>query len=110
MTARKGNMHRGPSWTRAEAIRDLARPSGPPVHAVGFFLRRPSILTETVICFGPLDRVGVGADAKKGNHWPRRMGYHRSIGICADRARAACTATPTTHSHGRYQEAFGRRW
>jgi len=31
----------------------------------------------------PLDRVGVGVDAKKGNHWPRRMGYHRSIGNCA---------------------------
>src|SRR5260370_691466 len=69
----------------------------------GFFFRLNSYM------LWPLDRVGVGADAKKGNHWPRRMGYHRSIGNCADRARAASTATPTAHSYGRYQEAFGRR-
>ena len=50
-----------------------------------------------------------GGDAKKGNHGPRRTGYHGSIGNGANRARAASTATPTTHSHGRYQEAFGRR-
>src|SRR5258705_8694840 len=54
-----------------------------------------------------LDHAGVWADAKKGNHWPRRMGYHGSVGNGAGRARAASTATPAAHSHGRYQEAFG---
>ena len=57
----------------------------------------------------PLDRVGVGADAKKGNHWPRRLGGHGSIGNRANCVRATSTATPTAHSYGRYQEAFGRR-
>ena len=55
----------------------------------------------------PLDRVGVGVDAKKGNHGPRRMGDHGSIGNGANRARAASTEAPTAHPNGRYQEAFG---
>jgi hypothetical protein len=33
-----------------------------------------------------LDHAGVWADAKKGNHWPRRMGYHGSVGNGAGRA------------------------
>src|SRR5712664_2020179 len=49
------------------------------------------------------------ADAKKGNHGPRRMGCDGSIGNGAGGAGAASGETPTAHSHGRYQEAAGRR-
>ena len=48
-------------------------------------------------------------DARKGSHGARRMGYHGGLGNGANRARAASTAKSTTHSHGRYQEAFGAR-
>src|SRR5258705_7914502 len=57
----------------------------------------------------PLDRVGVGVDAKKGNHRPRRMGHDGSLGNCTSRARAASPEAPTAHSNGRYQETFGCR-
>ncbi len=57
----------------------------------------------------PLDRVGVGVDAKKGNHRPRRMGHDGSLGNCTSRARAASPEAPTAYSNGRYQETFGCR-
>ena len=45
-------------------------------------------------------------DAKKGNHRPRRMGHHGSLGNGTSRARAASTEAPTAHPNGRYQNAF----
>src|ERR1035438_7926358 len=55
-----------------------------------------------------LGRLGV-LNAKKRNHGPRRMGCHGSVGNGANCASAASTETPTAHSYGRNQEAFGRR-
>src|SRR5258705_8143948 len=52
--------------------------------------------------FTGLTRALGWADAKKGNHWPRRMGCHGSVGNGAGRARAASTATPTARPYGRY--------
>src|SRR5450631_3331051 len=46
-----------------------------------------------------------GLHAKKGNHGPRRMGHHGSIGNGADRAGAAPAQTPAKHPYGRTQEA-----
>src|SRR5258706_12511990 len=51
----------------------------PPVLARGFFARMNGYILG-------LDHAGVWADAKKGNHWPRRMGYHGSVGNGAGRA------------------------
>src|SRR5258706_11992337 len=58
----------------------------PPVLARGFFARMNGYIRG-------LDHAGVWADAKKGNHWPRRMGCHGSVGNGAGRARAASTET-----------------
>src|SRR3981189_322291 len=48
------------------------------------------------------------ADAQKGNHRSRRMGFHRSTGNGAGRAGAASTETPTAGPYGGYQEAVVR--
>src|SRR5713101_5595267 len=48
-------------------------------------------------------------DAKTGNHRPRWMGHHGSLGNCTSRARAASTEAPTAHPNGRYQEALDCR-
>jgi hypothetical protein len=74
----------------------------PPVLAGGFFVRMSGYILG-------LDHAGVWADAKKGNHWTRRMGCHGSVGNGAGRARAASTETPTARPYGRYQEDSERR-
>ena len=48
-------------------------------------------------------------DATKGNHGPRRMGSHGSVGNSDHRAGAASGETPTAHAYGGSQEAVGRR-
>jgi len=47
--------------------------------------------------------------AKKGNHRPRSMGHHGSLGNGICRAGAASTEAPTAHPNGRNQEAVGCR-
>src|SRR5258705_4171253 len=97
----------GDSITSSTQIRfsvhtGFAIQESPPVLARGFFARMNGYILG-------LDHAGVWADAKKGNHWPRRMGCHGSVGNCAGLARAASTETPTARPYGRYQEDAERR-
>src|SRR6476620_7001513 len=51
-----------------------------------------------------------GENAKKGNHWSRRMGRHGSVGDGAGCTGAASPETPAAHAYGRNQKAFGGRF